>query len=108
MKARDLFIFGMFCLCAASARAQTQYTQGAAASSPPLVGPLRHYPTEVHKWLADLEKAGVVNRSLPAPYRVALPLMPIGDTGAKLMLTYAPLPGTDRRGVLLFVNIPLR
>jgi hypothetical protein len=59
--------------------------------------------------VADLERAGIVHRSQRGPYRVALPLMSLGESGPTLMITYARrLPGTtDGKGVLLFVHIPL-
>lgn len=61
------------------------------------------------EWIAELERAGIVNRSLHGPYRVAVPLMAFGETGPKVMITYArKLPGTSgAKGVLLFINIPI-
>ena len=60
------------------------------------------------EWVADLERTGLVNRSLRGPYRIAVPLMSFGAAGPKLMITYArKLPGQGDNGVLLFVNIPL-
>ncbi len=61
------------------------------------------------EWVADLERTGILNRSLRGPYRVAVPLMAFGDSGPKVMITYArKLPGTSgEKGVLLFVNIPM-
>jgi hypothetical protein len=60
-------------------------------------------------WKASLERQGYIDRSLPAPYRVAMPLMSFGDRGPKVMFTYAPtLPGTNQRQVfLLFIKIPI-
>lgn len=59
--------------------------------------------------VADLERAGIVHRSQRGPYRVALPLMSLGESGPTLMITYARrMPGSaDGKGVLLFVHIPL-
>lgn len=58
--------------------------------------------------VAELEQAGIVNRSLRGPYRVALPLVSFGRTGPKVMITYArKLPGASGEGVLLFVHIPM-
>ena len=59
------------------------------------------------QWVAELEQAGIVNRSLRGPYRVAVPLMSFGPAGPKLMVTYArKLPGTNNDGVFLFIHIP--
>jgi hypothetical protein len=60
-------------------------------------------------WKASLERQGYIDRSLPAPYRVAIPLMSFGDQGPKVMFTFAPtLPGTSQRQVfLLFIKIPI-
>lgn len=59
--------------------------------------------------VAELEQAGIVNRSLRGPYRVALPLMSFGRTGPKVMITYArKLPGASGEGVLLFIHIPMQ
>lgn len=60
-----------------------------------------------HQWIAHLQKAGIVNRSLPNPYRVAMPLMSFGDTGPKIMLTYAKnMPGNPgEKGLLLFITV---
>jgi hypothetical protein len=59
------------------------------------------------QWVAELEQAGIVNRSLRGPYRVAVPLMSFGPTGPKLMITYArKIPGTNDDGVFLFIHIP--
>lgn len=68
----------------------------------------RDFPTTGHQWVGELEKVGIVNRSLRGPYRVALPLMTFGE-GAALKLTYArSLPGSaGSSGPLLFVTIPL-
>jgi hypothetical protein len=41
-------------------------------------------------WKKNLEQKGILDRSLPAPYRVALPIANFGDKGPKLMFTYAP------------------
>lgn len=61
------------------------------------------------KWVADLEQAGFVNRSLRGPYRVAVPLVSFGHAGPRLMLTYArKLPGSSDGGVLIFMHIPLQ
>lgn len=60
------------------------------------------------EWVADLERTGIINRSLRGPYRIAVPLMSFGDAGPKLMLTYARrLPGQEKKGVLLFIHIPM-
>lgn len=59
------------------------------------------------QWVAELEQAGIVNRSLRGPYRVAVPLMSFGPAGPKLMMTYArKLPGTSDGGMFLFIHIP--
>lgn len=60
-----------------------------------------------HQWIANLQKAGFINRALPKPYRVAIPLMSFGDAGPKIMLTYAKnMPGdTGGKGPLLFITV---
>src|ERR1700694_5322111 len=62
-----------------------------------------------HRWISDLQKAGFIDRSLPKPYRVAVPLISFGDAGPKLKLTYTRRmprnPGT--KGVLLFITMEL-
>ena len=60
-----------------------------------------------HQWVANLQKAGFINRDLPRPYRVAMPLMSFGDRGPKLMLTFTKnMPGdTGGKGLLLFVTV---
>ena len=60
-----------------------------------------------HQWIANLQKSGIVNRSLPKPYRVAMPLMSFGDAGPKIMLTYTKnMPGnTGGQGLLLFITV---
>jgi|GEM_PF-3435214 len=61
----------------------------------------------LHEWLKELERNGIVDRSLPRPYRVALPIAQWGNGAASLKITYAAMPGSDARGVVLFINIPL-
>ena len=61
------------------------------------------------EWVANLEQAGIVNRSLRGPYRIAVPLMSFGHAGPKVMITYArKLPGASNKGVLLFIHIPMQ
>lgn len=62
-----------------------------------------------HPWKQELERRGLVDYSVSSPYRVALPLTTIGDSDARLMLTYAhSMPGeTGSKGPLLFVKITL-
>lgn len=70
---------------------------------------VRAYPTAFHEWVGDLEKAGIYNRGVRSPYKVALPLMELNETGSsRLMLTYGKIPGSSgARGVLFFVVIKL-
>jgi len=59
------------------------------------------------EWVAELEQAGIINRSLRGPYRVAVPLISFGHAGPKVMITYArKLPGGTGDGVLLFIHMP--
>jgi hypothetical protein len=62
-----------------------------------------------HRWLSDLQRAGFIDRSLPRPYRVAVPLMSFGDTGPKVKLTYARnMPGNPgTKGILLFITMEI-
>ncbi|MES2535915.1 MAG: hypothetical protein V4632_08590 [Pseudomonadota bacterium] len=78
-------------------------TADARSQPPPLLKMQRE------SWKASLERQGFIDRSLPPPYRIAVPLMAFGDNGPKLMFTYAPrMPGTGQRQVfLVFVKIPL-
>jgi hypothetical protein len=88
-----------------------RYTATPAAPLAPLLRiPHRSHHTVIHEWLADLERAGIFNRSMPTPYRVAIPLMRFGgENGPILKLTYArTLPGSSGvPGPLLFMQIPL-
>jgi hypothetical protein len=68
----------------------------------------RDYANTGQQWVGELEKAGIINRSLHGPYRIALPLATFGESGAALKLTYTrSLPGSGDAGPLLFVIIPL-
>jgi hypothetical protein len=62
-----------------------------------------------HRWLSDLQRAGFIDRSLPRPYRVAVPLMSFGDAGPKIKLTYARnMPGNPgTKGILLFITMEI-
>lgn len=62
-----------------------------------------------HRWISDLQRAGFIDRSLPRPYRVAVPLMSFGDAGPKLKLTYTrSMPGNPgTKGVLLFITMKI-
>ncbi|MDB5764529.1 MAG: hypothetical protein JWQ21_3524 [Herminiimonas sp.] len=60
------------------------------------------------QWISHLQKTGFIDRSLPAPYRVAIPLMSFGgDAGPKLKMTYAHnMPGTEGgKGILFFITM---
>jgi hypothetical protein len=102
-------------LAAAQESAEARETYSMSASSIGLQGfssRLRgrsDYSNAGRELVADLERAGIVNRSQRGPYRVALPLMSFGSGSPTLMITYArKMPGTaDAKGVLLFVHIPL-
>lgn len=68
---------------------------------------IRHpsrYSSSLHELVYDLERSGYFNRSLPRPYRVAIPLAQFGEQGPKLMITYARTPG-GAEGVLVFMTI---
>jgi hypothetical protein len=54
-------------------------------------------------WKKNLEQKGIIDRSLPAPYRVALPLASFGDKGPKIMFTYAP----STKAPLVFIKLEL-
>lgn len=121
MKARTWLTLSTSCFCAVLAHcAWAQQTSSAeeASSQPPSSLALETAPSYVggseeyryydrHQWIANLQKAGIVNRSLPNPYRVALPLMSFGDAGPRIMLTYAKnMPGnTGGKGLLLFITV---
>lgn len=60
-----------------------------------------------HEWAWELEQAGIYNRKLPKQYRVGVPLMHFGESGPKLMATYASPAGNNDRQMMLFMHIPL-
>lgn len=64
---------------------------------------------DYREWIVNLQEAGILNLSLPNPYRIAMPLMSFGDTGPKVMLTYAKkMPGNiEGKGLLLFITIEI-
>jgi hypothetical protein len=111
--------FGLICLLVAhiawaadNLAGHDTYTKGYSGFVP-LMAPIPHrdYPTFIHEWIADLERIGLVNRALPNPYRVALPLVQFGNRGPTLMFTYArhlPGSGGGYPGPLLFINMPLQ
>jgi hypothetical protein len=120
MKTRNCFGLIIVLLCAglahtagaqspANAEAMPLYLpseDGAEAFSPKLRG-RSDFSNVGRELVAELEQAGIVNRSLRGPYRVALPLVTFGHSGPKLMVTYArKLPGSGDNGVLLFIHIP--
>ncbi|HJV03477.1 MAG TPA: hypothetical protein VJ752_23275 [Burkholderiaceae bacterium] len=121
MKARTWLSLVTPCFCAVLAHyAWAQQASGIEeAASQPSPGPAveaapsytggseEHRYYDRHQWIANLQKAGIVNRALPGPYRVAMPLMSFGDAGPKIMLTYAKnMPGnTGGQGLLLFITV---
>ncbi len=116
MKTAKLLAIGMVCLLpGAAAWAQhgeqlsDSYSLAAARTDPQWSAQHHQYSTVGHQWVGELEKAGVVDRSLHGPYRVAVPLIMFGEGGPALKLTYArSLPGSSgSSGPLLFINIPL-
>jgi hypothetical protein len=116
MKTYRLPAVGLACILAmpwacAQQGSDSRASYARAGADVPLLhlNPPREYASVVHQWIADLEKAGVVNRSLPGPYRIALPLITFGDDGAALKLTYTRnLPGSSGSGgPLLFLHIPM-
>jgi hypothetical protein len=59
-------------------------------------------------WLSNMQGMVVFNRSLPAPYRVAVPLMSLGNQGPQVMITYSPGMGnTGQKGLVLFVVVEM-
>ncbi len=121
MTARKWLTLATPCLCAVlSSHAWAQQVAGgedvfSRPSSDPAAEAAPSYASEAeeyryydrHQWIAHLQKAGIVNRALPNPYRVAMPLMSFGDAGPKIMLTYAKnMPGnTGSKGLLLFITV---
>jgi hypothetical protein len=120
MKARRWLTLATPCFCAVFAHfvwaQQTSGGEEAASQSPSPVleaapayaGSAEEYRYyDRHQWIANLQKAGILNRSLPNPFRVAMPLMSFGDAGPKIMLTYAKnMPGnTGGKGLLLFITV---
>jgi hypothetical protein len=110
MKTANMHALGVVCLLQAAlalaeppGRPESHY-----AASPRAQSSHRDYATTGQQWVGELEKAGIINRSLHGPYRIALPLATFGESGATLKLTYArSLPGSGEPGPLLFVTIPL-
>src|SRR4051812_29337579 len=124
MKNSVWLILGAACCCATlapKAWAQkplsykgTSYFQplpGAEAESfPSSAGSLPvDFSRNRYRWISDLQRAGLIDRSLPRPYRVAVPLMSFGDAGPKIKLTYARnMPGNPgTKGVLLFITMEI-
>jgi len=111
MKIANVLTLGVLGLLqAASAWAdQGDFLYARSPVVPKASNPHREFPTAGHQWVAELEKAGIFNRSQSGPYRIALPLASFGNSGATLKFTYArSLPGSaGSSGPLLFVNIPL-
>jgi hypothetical protein len=124
MKNSDLLILGIACCCATLApwaRAQkplsfkgTSYIQllseTEAEGFPSSADSLHvNFSRNRYQWVSDLQRAGLIDRSLPRPYRVAVPLMSFGDAGPKVKLTYARnMPGNPgTKGVLLFITMEI-
>jgi hypothetical protein len=109
-----IFFFCLGLACSAAAQPDAHNTDQPLVSHPkPWAFPTsaRDHAAYSHgrpDWITGLQKAGFINRSLPKPYRVAVPLLSFGDAGPKLMVTYTHnLPGnTGSKGVLLFITIP--
>lgn len=107
MNARRLALVGASCSCLAFScladDQQSSYPSGRAggqAGSAITATPLQ-------EWVANLETAGIVNRTRPGP-RIAVPLMSFEGSGTTLSATYASMPGGTSKGVHVFVRIPLR
>lgn len=92
--------------CAQSASASLQ--QAVSGASEPANNKLRSTLPELYGWVKDLERNGIFDRSLPRPYRIALPITQWGNGGPVLKVTYASMPGNEEKGVVFFINIPLR
>lgn len=108
MRSLKLMIFYGLCMLATASLAQEQRAERATDFNRYADGQYSSR-TVAHDWIRNLESAGIVNRSLPAPYRLAVPLAEIDNSGTVLSATYAAMPGaTGGRGLLLFVRIPLR
>jgi len=60
-------------------------------------------------WRLKLEREGYIDRSLPRPYRYAIPITDLGSKDAKLMFTYTPRTPDSAcsRCFLLFTKIRL-
>ena len=110
MKYNVRFLLGMSFLCASlapEALAQSAALPGAAARAMAMRLPAAERNIG-QQWVANLESAGLVNRALPAPYRVAVPLVDFGDSRSQLKLTYGNHGGaTESKGVVLFFTMEL-
>jgi hypothetical protein len=109
MKTAHTLALGVVCLLqGALAQAEPAGRPESYALSSKTQSSHRDYATTGQQWVGELEKAGIINRSLHGPYRIALPLATFGESGATLKLTYTrSLPGSGDSGPLLFVTIPL-
>lgn len=123
VNARTWLTLAILCICAVAGHsAWAQRASGveeASSQSPMSLAPeaapsyaggsagYRHY--DRHQWIAYLLKTGALNRSLPNPYRVAMPLKSFGDAGPKIMLTYGNnMSGnTADKGLILFVTVEI-
>ncbi|WP_081801447.1 hypothetical protein [Herminiimonas sp. CN] len=92
-------------------KASTQWPVSLALDASPSYaeGSEEHRNYDRHQWITNLQKVGVLNRSLPTPYRVAIPLMSFGDANPRIMLTYAKnMPGNiGGRGLMLFITVEI-
>lgn len=104
-----LYIAGLSAIPLAQAQPLSPSMQQAIVTSAEPSTYLRSTLPGMHEWLKELERNGIVDRSLPRPYRIALPIAQWGHGGPSLKITYTALPGRgEDKGILLFVHIPLR
>src|SRR3569623_269049 len=103
-----LLAIGGMAAAAACAQPESALLQKAVAGASQPSNKLRSTLPELYGWIKDLERNGIYDRSLPRPYRIALPITQWDNEGAVLKVTYAAMPGSEEKGLVFFINIPLR
>lgn len=103
-----LLALGMTAAATACAQSTSASLQRAVSGASEPSNKLRSALPELYGWVKDLERNGIFDRSLPRPYRIALPITQWGNGGPVLKVTYASMPGSEEKGVVFFINIPLR
>jgi len=97
----------LFGLCLMLAMLSAAFESRADETSRDLKHSLRAWRHPLH---AEFVRKGLIDYSVPRPYRYAVPITTLGPGNAKLMMTYTDVTPdrTGTKGVLLFAKIPLQ